>query len=86
MLKAIGILLSLGGASAATLAMRRLRGECCPACGTVGSLAPIALALDDLPGGRPAGTQLLRCSDCGSALAKRVGGGSSPAAAAVPAR
>ena len=86
MLATIGIVLSLGGASAAMLAIRRLRGECCPACGTVGTLAPIALALDDLPGGRPAGTQLLRCRDCGTALAKRVEGGSSPALAAFPAR
>jgi len=85
-LATFGIVLSLGGASAATLALRRLGRQSCPACGTVGGFVPIRETIDDLPSGRPGATRILRCRDCGAALEERVAPTAPRRPAAVPAR
>lgn len=68
----IGMVLTLGGASAAALALRLLRGDSCPGCGTVGSLAILWLVPDAPVGFAPSIIRFRQCRDCGTAVQDRL--------------
>ena len=71
MLPAVGILLSVSGVSIALLALQRLRGESCPSCGTLGTLAVIEKTIEELPGGRATLAQFRQCRRCGASVTER---------------
>ena len=67
----IGIVLSVGGAAAAFVALRLMRAESCPTCGAVGSLVVLRLVTEDAAALGLNVVRYRRCAECGAVLKDR---------------
>lgn len=67
----IGMMVSLGGVSGALLALRRFRGDACPACEAFGSLAPLRVEAEEIPGCAQTAIRSRRCVACGATVEDR---------------
>ncbi len=67
----IGWVMSLGGVSGVLLALRRFRGDACPACEAFGSLAPLWLEAEEIPGCVATTIRSRRCVACGATVEDR---------------
>jgi hypothetical protein len=67
----IGMLLTVGGALTALLALRRLRVGCCPGCGAAGSLRLEGMVREEFPWGHPTLVRTQCCDECGATVHDR---------------
>ena len=60
----VGLILTLGGASMACLALTLLRAECCPRCGTAGTLTTVEELTEEIPGCDTTVRRRRHCEGC----------------------
>ena len=71
MLTTLGLALAPGGAVTAFGARTKLRGESCPSCESIGTLALVQLDFDDCPGRIPIATRSRLCAAGGCMVIDR---------------
>jgi len=64
----VGLILTLSGATMAGAALRLLRAECCPRCGTAGALATVDEQVEEIPGCDPRMRRLRHCGECDAVI------------------